>query len=105
MAWDFPYIRRIHISVTPLQTIRTILYKVWRVYSISISKRLMLKVMEVLYDRIKRGILEEVYRAYRNPWFLVKKKDGGLRLINNAQHINAVTIRDTMIPLETDEVF
>src|SRR5208282_2143999 len=84
LAWDFPYIGRIYISVTPPQTIRTILYKAWRVYSIPIPKPLMLKVMEVLYDRIKRGILEKVYRAYRNPWFLVKKKDGGLRLINNA---------------------
>ena len=60
--------------------------------------------MEVLYNKIKRGILEEVYGAYRNPWFLVKKKDGGLRLINNAQHINTVTIRDAMIPPEADEV-
>ncbi len=35
-------------------------------------------------------MLEESYRPYRNPAFLVAKKDRGLRLINLAVKINIV---------------
>lgn len=40
------------------------------------------------------GVLEEGYGLYRNPWFLVRKKDGQYRLINSAVRLNGVTIQD-----------
>jgi len=40
------------------------------------------------------GALERCFGLYGNPWFLVSKKDKGYRLINAAQRLNAVTVRD-----------
>jgi len=47
--------------------------------------------------------LEACYSPYRNPWFLVKKKDGKHHLINAAIYINKVTKRDANLPLNIDE--
>ncbi|KAK1775457.1 hypothetical protein QBC45DRAFT_335325, partial [Copromyces sp. CBS 386.78] len=48
-----------------------------------ILKALYIKVYNLLKDRIKKGILEESYIIYCNNWFLVIKKDRGLRLVND----------------------
>ena len=53
--------------------------------------------MKVLKVRYEKGILEEGHGSYRNPWFLVKKKDGGLRLINLATYINGIFIRNAFL--------
>ena len=37
-------------------------------------------------------------RLYCNLWFLVKKKNSRYRFINSAINVNAVTIRDIIIP-------
>ena len=47
--------------------------------------------------------MEECYGLYRNPWFLIKKKNGKHRFINSAIHMNRVTIRDAMTPPNIDE--
>ena len=57
----------------------------------------------LLRERLQRGVLEESQGAYRNAWFLVSKKDGGLRLINSATRINKETIRDAFIPPSAEE--
>jgi hypothetical protein len=58
--------------------------------------------MEILKDRIDRGILEFCYRLYRNLWFIVKKKDGKYRLINYAAELNRHIIRDANMLLNVD---
>ena len=57
----------------------------------------------MLNDRMKKGVLERYYGLYRNPWFLVKKKDMKYRLINAAMWLNKVTIRDVILSLTVDE--
>jgi hypothetical protein len=57
----------------------------------------------MLQERIDAGILEPCYGPYRNPWFLVKEKNGKRRFINSAVHMNRVTIRDALIPSHVDE--
>ena len=57
----------------------------------------------MLRERLDRGIIEEGYGPYRNVWFLVVKKDGGVRLINSATKINAVTPRNAFIPPRAEE--
>jgi hypothetical protein len=59
-------------------------------------------VMEMLKDRIDRGILEPYYGLYRNPWFIVKKKDGKYRLVNYAAELNRYIIRNANMPLNID---
>ena len=59
--------------------------------------------MEIFRNRLKRGIIKKSYTPYRNIWFLVGKKDSKYRLINLVIKLNIVTIRDTIIPPNTDE--
>ena len=52
-------------------------------------------VIKMLRERFNKGVLEYLEGLYRNPWFLVKKKQPGeYRLINSAIHLNVVTRRD-----------
>jgi hypothetical protein len=55
----------------------------------------------MLKDRLERGVLEKYKGAYRNPWFLVVKKEvGEYRLINTAMKMNKVTLKDAnLLPL------
>lgn len=103
LAWEFSECGRIDPEVVPPQKIRTVPHKAWQSRSIPIPKPLMEKVIQILRERIERRILERSHASYRNNWFLVQKKDGGLRLINDAQKINGVTIRDALIPPGADE--
>ncbi len=56
-------------------------------------------MIEMLKDRVKKDIFKLNYDPYRNPWFLVKKKEKGkYYLINTAMKINRVIIRDANLP-------
>jgi hypothetical protein len=58
-------------------------------FSFLIPRALKKKVIEILNNRIKRGILKKSEDPYRNPWFLAKKKDKiSYRLINAAIEMN-----------------
>ena len=58
----------------------------------------------MLKDRIKKDILKPNYDPYRNPWFLVKKKEKGkYYLINTIMEINRVTIRNANLPPSVNE--
>ena len=53
----------------------------------------------MLKNRVKKGIFKPSYNPYRNPWFLIKKKEKGkYRLINIIIKINRVIIRDANFP-------
>ena len=103
LAWDFPECGRIHPDIFPPQEIKTVPHTAWQAKHVPIPKALMPKVIQILEERLKRGTLEESHAAYRNNWFLTMKKDGGLRLINDAQRYNKFTIRDAFIPPNAEE--
>jgi hypothetical protein len=103
LAWDFSECGRIRHEVVPPQAIRTIPHAAWQTKSIPIPKPLLPKVIDLLQQRQQRGIVEHGHGSYRNNWFLVLKKDGGLRLINDAQKANAITIRDAFTPPGAEE--
>jgi hypothetical protein len=42
----------------------------------------------MLKDRIDRKILKPYHKPYRNPWFIVKKKDRKYRLVNHTAKLN-----------------
>jgi len=52
---------------------------------------------------VECGALERCCGPYRNPWFLVPKKDKGYRLINAAQRLKTVTIKDASLPPSPEE--
>ena len=63
-------------------------------------------MIEMLKDRVEKGVLEPSYGPYRNPWFLVKKKEKGkYRLVNIAIEINRVIVRDVNLPPFVNEFF
>jgi len=63
-------------------------------------------VIEILKDRVEKNILKPNYDPYRNPWFLVKKKENGkYRLINIIIKINRVIVRDINLPPSVNEFF
>lgn len=103
LAWDFTEIGRCDERVVPAQVIRTVDHKAWQAKSFPVPKRLRNEVVSMLQQRIDAAVLERSHRLYRNPWFLVQKKDKKHRLINSATNINAVTIRDAMLPLNVNE--
>ena len=103
LAWDWTHCGRVKDIVAPPQEIRTVPHTAWQAASIPIPKALEPVVVNMLRDRLKRGTIEEGYGPYRNPWFLVKKKDSDYRLINSATKLNAVTIRDAMVAPGADE--
>jgi RNase H-like domain found in reverse transcriptase/Integrase zinc binding domain/Reverse transcriptase (RNA-dependent DNA polymerase) len=103
LAWDFSECGRISEQVLPPQEIRTVPHTPWQTRAFPVPKKLQEVVRKILLDRLNSGRLERSQANYRNPWFLVKKKNGGYRLINNAQLINAVTIRDAGLPPSADD--
>lgn len=103
LGWDWLDTGKIKSVVAPDYEIRTVPHSAWQAKSIPVPLGMMDKFLKVLRIRIEKGILEESHAAYRNAWFIVKKKDGGLRLINSATKLNAVTIRDAWMPENCDE--
>jgi hypothetical protein len=63
-------------------------HKAWREGNFLVPRRLRAEVHDMIQQRVNRGVLEYSKSPYSNPWFLVKKKDQGYRLINNAQKGN-----------------
>lgn len=103
LAWTFQHIGRLNPEVLPPTKIRTIPHKAWQAAAYQVPKPLREEAVRMFRERIEAGTLEPGYGPYRNPWFLVEKKDGGHRVINSAVHINAVTIRDAMLPPDVEE--
>ena len=63
-------------------------------------------MIEMLKNRVEKGIFKLSYGPYRNPWFLIKKKEKGkYRLINTTIKINRVIIRDINLPPSINEFF
>lgn len=99
LAWDWSEIGEMIPEVVSSQVIRTIDYEPFQSKSISVLHALRDRIIELLKDRLRRGTIEELHSSYRNKWFFVSKKDGRLRLINDAQRYNAFTLKDAfMLP-------
>ena len=103
LAWDFSDVGRIRPEVTPPLKIDTVDHEPWHAASFPVAKSLKKVVNDMLRERMRNGILEPCHGPYRNPWFLVKKKNGKYRLINSATNINRVTIKDANLPPSPDQ--
>jgi len=90
-------------EVEPPHVIWTIAYEPWQVANFRVPKALEGEVIEIIRKKLECGTLERCCGPYRNPWFLVPKKDKGYRLINAAQRLNTVTIKDASLPPSAQE--
>lgn len=103
LAWNFDEIGRVRDEVAAPQLIKTVDHEPWQVAGFPVPKALKGTVIQMLKERLAAGLLEHCDGAYRNPWFLVKKKSGTYRLVDAAMHINRVTIKDSNLPPDVDE--
>lgn len=104
LAWSWEHMGRIRDEVLPPQRIKTVPHEAWQHPGFKIPRALGPVIEEMLRDRLRKGVLEPCDGPYRNPWFLVgKKQSGKYRLINAAMLINKVTRRDANMPPDADE--
>jgi len=115
IAFDSTAKGRIHEDIEPPHIIPTIPHKSWQTPSLTIPAGLHEVSTRILQDRLACGTIERSFGPYQNPWFLVEKpgyekdEEGNFlesldgksikhyRLINSAQRINAVSIRDASL--------
>lgn len=81
-------------SVVAPMVIFTISHTPWNLRPIPVPKAHLPKLVELLNEKIKMGILEPSIAPYSNRWFTVPKKNGALRFIQDMQPVNKVTIRN-----------
>jgi RNase H-like domain found in reverse transcriptase/Integrase zinc binding domain len=104
LAFDWTHCGTIRPEVAPPQEIRTIDHKAWQTPNFPVPRALMGKVVDMLKERLERGTMEYSQGPYRNPWFLVAKKEKGeYRLVVAAMKMNGVTVRDGNLPPQVDE--
>ena len=71
--------------------------------TISVPRAHIPKLFKLLKEKIEMGILEPLNTPYSNRWFMVPKKNGTLRCIQDLQPVNKVTIRNVGIGRSIDE--
>ena len=76
-VWNFSEIGKIRPEVALSQEIKTVPHTVWQKEGFPIFRTLRNVVIEMFKDRVEKGVFELNYNPYRNPWFLVKKKEKG----------------------------
>jgi hypothetical protein len=67
LAWDFTEIGKIKPEVSLPVQIRIVNYKAWHCAGFPIPKTLNQTVIEMLNDRVDKGVLELCHGPYRNP--------------------------------------
>jgi hypothetical protein len=56
-----------------------------------------------LFKKIAAGVYEPSDASYKSHWFCVRKKNDSLWIVHDLQPLNAVTIRNTAVPLFVDQ--
>ena len=64
----------------------------WNLKPISVPRAHIPKLIELLKEKVRMGILEPSNAPYSKRWFTVSKKNGSLRFIQDLQPVNKVTI-------------
>ena len=83
--------------------IRTVKHEAWQASNFPVPWALLPKVVGMLHEQKRFGLLEDCDGPYRNSWFLVKKKTAGdYRKVDAATELNKVTKRDANLPPSVD---
>ena len=91
-------------SVVAPMVIFTVPHVPWDLKPIPVPRALLPKLLELLKEKRRMGILEPSMAPYSNRWFTVPKKSGALRFIQDMQPANKVTIRNKGSGPNVDEV-
>ncbi|KAL3695501.1 hypothetical protein R1sor_009577 [Riccia sorocarpa] len=82
----------------------TVPHVTWDLKPIPVPRALLPKLIELLKEKVRMGILEPSMAPYSNRWFTVPKKSGALRFIQDLQPANSITIRNVGTGPIVDEV-
>ncbi|KAL3688737.1 hypothetical protein R1sor_015046 [Riccia sorocarpa] len=66
----------------------------WDLKPIPVPRAMLPKLIDLLKEKMRMGILEPSMAPYSSRWFTVPKKNGSLRFIQDLQPANSVTIRN-----------
>ncbi|KAL3699107.1 hypothetical protein R1sor_017129 [Riccia sorocarpa] len=66
----------------------------WDLKPIPVPRAMLPKLINLLKEKMRMGILEPSMAPYSSRWFTVPKKNGSLRFIQDLQPANSVTIRN-----------
>jgi Integrase zinc binding domain/RNase H-like domain found in reverse transcriptase/Reverse transcriptase (RNA-dependent DNA polymerase) len=91
-------------NVVAPMVIFTVPHVPWDLKPIPVPRALLPKLVSLLKEKMKMGILEPSMAPYSNRWFTVPKKSGALRFIQDMQPANKVTIRNKGSGPIVDEV-
>ena len=75
----------VHPTLVEPMVIFTITHVPWNLKPIPIPRAHIPKLLELLKENIRMGILEPSNAPYSNRWFMVPKKNGALRFIQDLQ--------------------
>lgn len=75
LGWGMEDIGTVRQEVTPPLRLDVVEHKAWQEKGYRVPKALESEVVEMLKDRMEAGALERCQGPYRNPWFLVPKKN------------------------------
>ena len=84
-AWDYSEMSCLYNDVMVSVMIRTVKHEAWQAPNFFISQALLLKVVGMLCEQKRFGLLKNCDGFYCNSWFLVKKKTA-----DDYQKMNAV---------------
>ncbi|KAL3686531.1 hypothetical protein R1sor_009105 [Riccia sorocarpa] len=91
-------------KVVPPMVIFTVPHVPWDLKPIPVPRALLLKLIALLKEKVRMGILEPSMAPYSSRWFIVQKKSGALCFIQDLQPANRVTIRNVGIGHVVDEI-
>ena len=94
----------VHPSVVAPMVIFTVPHVPCDLKPIPVPRALLPKLVDLLKEKVRMGIVEPSMAPYSNRWFTVPKKSGALRFIQDMQPANKVTIRNKGSGPIVDEV-
>ena len=94
----------VYPNVVAPMVIFTMPHVPWDLKPIPVPRALLPKLVDLLKEKVRMGILEPSMAPYSNRWFIVPKKSGALQFIQDMQPVNKVTIRNKGSGPIVDEV-
>ncbi|KAJ1299673.1 hypothetical protein OPQ81_011065 [Rhizoctonia solani] len=95
---------RFHDDYFSPYQIATVPHEPWQEKPIPIAPGIWPKVLELVKQKVKNRTYEWSQSSYRGQIFPMLKKDRSPWIIHNMQKLNGVTIRDSMLPPNIEDV-
>ena len=103
LAWNYSEMGYLYSNVVTSVTIRTVKHETWQAFNFPVPQALLLKIIGMLHEQKRFGLLENCDGPYHNSWFLVKKKiTGNYQKVNAATELNKVIKRNANLSPSVD---